>query len=187
MIAENSVPFTPFQSSMRTKPCLPRGPATSTFLIASITKTFTALGALILRERCLLSLDDPVKKFLPNFTVINPYEKHDISLRELMGHLSGLSRELCAYFTLHDLSEVDVLKSVAKMELVRPLWSREPSYSNLGFGVLGHSWEKATSPSKSWGEFVTEEILKPESSGVDVANVTLVIRRRGLTPAGWLQ
>ncbi|CAM6091847.1 unnamed protein product [Calypogeia fissa] len=156
------------------------------------------MGALMLRARGrLLSLDDPVK-FLPDFSVINPYEPgYDIMLRELMGHVSGLPRELCAGQTVAGLpeqlecpvNEAEVLKFLAGMELVRPPWSREPSYSNLGFGVLGHAWEKATSPPKTWDQFVMEDILDPlgmSSSGVAPNNATLVTNvSSGLYPTGF--
>ncbi|CAM6091848.1 unnamed protein product [Calypogeia fissa] len=165
------------------------GSASSPFMIGSITKTFTAMGALMLRARGLLTLDDPVKKFLPDFSVINPYEPgYDITLRELMGQVSGLPRELCLQQPCA-VNEADVLKFVAGMELVRPPWSREPSYSNLGFAVLGHAWEKATSPCKSWDQFVMEDILKPlgmSSSGMALNNVTLVTNvSSGTLDLGW--
>ncbi|CAM6085590.1 unnamed protein product [Calypogeia fissa] len=176
------------------------GSATSPFMIGSITKTFTAMGALMLRARGLLSLDDPVKKFLPDFSVINPFDQgpYDITLRDLMGQVSGLPLELCAVAIVNGLpdqlqcpvEEAEVLQFLAGMELVRPPWSREPSYSNLGFGVLGHAWEKATSPSKTWEQFVVEEILAPlgmSSSGVASDNVTLVTNdSSGIFHTGWL-
>ncbi|KAJ7446452.1 beta-lactamase/transpeptidase-like protein [Mycena galericulata] len=77
----------------------------SIYRIASITKMFVVLETLILRERGALNWDDPVTKFLPNFThpsygwsdFLNgnkyPAEKEPITLRQLASHLSGLGRD----------------------------------------------------------------------------------------------
>ena len=132
------------------------------FRIGSITKVFTALGPLLLQKQGVnLNLDDPVKKFLPSFSVVDPDSVHAITLRELMGHTSGLPRDLCAGFCEPDLSEEDSLELVAKMQLARPPWSFLPVYSNLGFAILGHAWEKATSPRKTWSKFLKDELLGP--------------------------
>src|ERR1700684_3056961 len=56
----------------------------SVFELASLSKQFTAMGIMILKEKKLLSYDDNVKKFLPDF----PYE--NITLRQLLTHTSGL-------------------------------------------------------------------------------------------------
>ncbi|KAL2629363.1 hypothetical protein R1flu_014049 [Riccia fluitans] len=153
------------------------GLTSAKFRIASITKTFTALGALMLRDRGLLSLDDHVKTHLPDFSIINPYDDHELTLRELMGHVAGLPRDLCNLEHLQcGSNETEILEQVAGMKLVRPPWSNEPAYSNLGLSLLGRAWEKATSPRVSWEEFVVEEILKPlgmENSGVDLNGVDL--------------
>jgi CubicO group peptidase (beta-lactamase class C family) len=166
------------------------------FRIGSVTKVFTAMGALMLRQQGRLELDDPVKKFLPKFSVINPYGKRrDITLRELMGHLSGLPRELCTGSISCGLKDEDeTLQFIAKMQLVRPPWSMLPTYSNLGFAILGHAWEKATSPPQPWGEFVRNEIsnpLKMHDTGLDFAHVKLApgnvdIYDPSNTSIGWL-
>ncbi|KAL3687399.1 hypothetical protein R1sor_013708 [Riccia sorocarpa] len=153
------------------------GLTTTKFRVASITKTFTALGALMLRDQGLLSLDDTVKTHLPEFSIINPYDDHEVTLRELMGHVAGLPRDLCNLEHLQcGSNETEILEQVAGMKLVRPPWSNEPAYSNLGLSLLGHAWEKATSPRVSWEEFVVERILKPlgmNNSGVDLQGVDL--------------
>ncbi|KAJ7161374.1 beta-lactamase/transpeptidase-like protein [Mycena crocata] len=77
----------------------------SIYRIASITKMFTVLETLILRERGILNWDDPVTKFLPNFTYPsygwsdflagNEYSSRTvpITLRQLASHLSGIGRD----------------------------------------------------------------------------------------------
>ncbi|KAL3687400.1 hypothetical protein R1sor_013709 [Riccia sorocarpa] len=152
------------------------GQTSVAFRVASITKTFTTLGALMLRDQGLLKLDDPINKFIPGFSIINPWGEHNTTFRELMAHTAGFPLTLCPFLRTCTDVESEILEQISRMELVRPPWSLEPVYSNLGISVLGHAWEKATSPPMSWEEFVTEEILKPldmTSSGVNLARVTL--------------
>ncbi|CAM6099875.1 unnamed protein product [Calypogeia fissa] len=154
---------------------LTKGLSSTPFRIASITKTFTALGAFILREQGRLSIDDPVKKFLPSFSIINPYEGkgHDTTLRELMGHAAGFPQQQCPFLTICTDDETEILKQISRMQLISPPWSQFPAYSNLGIALLGRAWEKATVPRVSWEEFVVENILKPlgmSKSGVNVSD-----------------
>ena len=57
----------------------------STFQIASVSKTFTAVAILQLKEKGKLKLDDPVNKYLLDF----PYG--DITIKHLLSHTSGLT------------------------------------------------------------------------------------------------
>jgi CubicO group peptidase (beta-lactamase class C family) len=58
---------------------------------ASITKTFTGIAIMQLRDRGLLKLDDPVVKYLPELRAAhNPYgDMGDITIRHLMTHSAG--------------------------------------------------------------------------------------------------
>jgi CubicO group peptidase (beta-lactamase class C family) len=59
---------------------------------ASITKTFTGIAIMQLRDRGLLSLDDPVVNHVPEFRQLhNPYgDVSQVTIRHMMAHTSGL-------------------------------------------------------------------------------------------------
>ena len=59
---------------------------------ASITKTFTGIAIMQLRDRGLLSLDDPIVKHVPEFRQVhNPYgDIAQVTIRHMMTHSSGL-------------------------------------------------------------------------------------------------
>ncbi len=57
------------------------------FLLASITKPITYLGAMILVERGLLALADPVTRYIPDFAA---HHKEDTLVQHLFTHTSGL-------------------------------------------------------------------------------------------------
>jgi D-aminopeptidase len=54
--------------------------------IGSVTKQFTAFAYLLLCEAGHAAIDDPVKKFLPQFHPVT----HEVTMRQLMAHTSGL-------------------------------------------------------------------------------------------------
>ncbi|MBK7600875.1 MAG: beta-lactamase family protein [Acidobacteria bacterium] len=58
---------------------------------ASITKTFTAIAIMQLRDRGLLKLDDPVIKYVPELKAVhNPFgDINQITIRHLMTHSAG--------------------------------------------------------------------------------------------------
>ncbi len=58
---------------------------------ASITKTFTGIAIMQLRDRGLLKLDDPVIKYVPELKAVhNPYgDMSEITIRQLMSHSAG--------------------------------------------------------------------------------------------------
>jgi CubicO group peptidase (beta-lactamase class C family) len=61
------------------------------FPIASCTKTFTAMAALISAEEGKLSLDDSPKRFLPYFSLRDPEADAQATLRDLLSHRTGLA------------------------------------------------------------------------------------------------
>src|ERR671938_532027 len=58
---------------------------------ASVTKTFTGIAIMQLRDRGLLSLDDPVIKYVPELRAVhNPFgDVSEIKIRHLMSHSAG--------------------------------------------------------------------------------------------------
>ncbi|MHB1080945.1 MAG: serine hydrolase domain-containing protein [Prosthecobacter sp.] len=67
------------------------GNAEAIFLLASITKTLTAAGVMVLADRGDLRLTDPVMKFIPEF---NDGERKQITIEQLLTHTSGLPDQL---------------------------------------------------------------------------------------------
>jgi CubicO group peptidase (beta-lactamase class C family) len=67
-----------------------RTPITSNtqFLLASVTKQFTAMAVMILVERHKLRLDDSLAKFCPEF----PDYARTITIRHLLNHTAGLTQ-----------------------------------------------------------------------------------------------
>lgn len=65
--------------------------AQTQFLIASMSKSFTAIAVMQLVEAGQINLDSPVQTYLPEFTVTDPAFAAKITIRHLLNQVSGLS------------------------------------------------------------------------------------------------
>jgi CubicO group peptidase (beta-lactamase class C family) len=123
------------------------------YRIGSITKTFTAVGIMQLRDAGELSLDDPLTRFLPE-------SAHAPTIGRMLSHASGLQREPPGeiWETMEAPNRAQLLERTAAAEAVL-----EPGswwhYSNLAFALLGEVVARAHGG--SWEEALAERILEP--------------------------
>jgi CubicO group peptidase (beta-lactamase class C family) len=111
--------------------------ADTIYRIGSITKSFTALSLLSLRDEGVIGLDDPVTKWIPEAAglVYLTKDAPPITLRQMLTHSAGLPRE--TRFPLGGgVTEEDVLKSLAGLPLDSAPGTRY-LYANLGYVLLG--------------------------------------------------
>ena len=124
------------------------------YRIGSITKTFTAVLVMGLRDEGRLRLDDRLDSHLPG-------TRHgDVTLRQLLAHLSGLQREPVGdvWWTL-DLPDRDaLLAGLDHAESVSPPHLRW-HYSNLAYAVLGEV--VARLDGRPWEEALRVRLLEP--------------------------
>lgn len=141
----------------------------SFFRIASVSKVFTTLGILKLVDRGIIGLDQPIVRYLPWFKLSGGGERwREITVRHLLTHSSGISRELACPFTT-DLGEWIPLQNLAECVLPRETFFKPGSrlkYSNLGMILLGRIIaETSGSPGKDMEEkfqsFMIGEIFSP--------------------------
>ncbi|MBP1635984.1 MAG: beta-lactamase [Acidobacteria bacterium] len=140
--------------------------ADTIFHWASITKTFTAIGVMQLRDRGLLSLDDPIVKYVPELRQVhNPYGPMDaITLRMLMSHSAGFRNPTWPWggdqdwhpFEPTAWSQVAAMLPYTRIEF--PPGSRY-SYSNPGIVFLGRVIERLTGD--DYEVYIDKNILKP--------------------------
>jgi CubicO group peptidase (beta-lactamase class C family) len=139
---------------------VPITPAT-VFHVASMSKQFTATSILLLAQQGKLSLDDPVRKYIPEL----PDFGTPVTIRELLHHTSGLRDQwellgLSGWRYSHDLiTDADVLYVVShQRELNFPPNTRF-LYSNTGYTLLGQIVARVSGePLRS---FTTEHIFGP--------------------------
>jgi CubicO group peptidase (beta-lactamase class C family) len=102
----------------------------------SVTKVFTALMLMQLRDAGKLHLDDPIEKYLPEFKIKSRFpDARPATFRQVAAHYSGLPREapmLHEYQVTDEQPSVEEqLKSLKDVEMLLPAMTMY-SYSNLG-------------------------------------------------------
>jgi CubicO group peptidase (beta-lactamase class C family)/D-alanyl-D-alanine dipeptidase len=119
--------------------------ADTVYRVGSVSKLFTDLAVMQLVEKGQLSLDAPVRKYLPDFTPHNPTGKV-ITLRQLMAHRSGLVREppVGNYFDPTGPSLAKMVESLNKTELVYEP-ETHTKYSNAAIATVGFVLEETQS------------------------------------------
>lgn len=131
------------------------------FRIASMTKSFTALAILKLRDEGKLSLDDPAERYVPELAnlVYPTKDSPRITIRHLLSHSEGFPE---------DNPWGDQQLAVADAEFTAMLragipFSTSPGtayeYSNYGFAILGRIVSKVSGT--PYAEYVRREILQP--------------------------
>ena len=157
--------------------------ADTIFHWASITKTFTGIAIMQLRDRGLLSLDDPIVKYLPELRQVhNPYGPMDaITLRMLMSHSAGFRMSTWPWggdqawhpFEPPGWAQVAAMLPYTKIEF--PPGSKY-SYSNPGIIFLGRVIELLTGD--DYEVYVDKNILKP------LGMYRTLLRHDAVPPAG---
>ena len=161
--------------------------AYTTYEIGSLTKAFTAVAILQLREQGELSLEDTLDEYFPEFEC-----GREITVYQLLHMQSGLRKDFVTEETfLDDKGDQDIEEfrryyydGFTDEELLAMLFDDELdfepgtkfSYSNTGYTLLAMIIEKTTG--KSYAEYVKENIFEKcgmeHTSSMTVGDVTSV-------------
>ena len=132
----------------------------SVFYMGSISKQFTAASVVLAEEQGFLSLDDDVRKYVPEL----PAYGQPITLRQMLHHTSGFSDVLGTLLisgrnmgSLHPTAELLDLISRQKTPNFKP--GEEYMYSNTNYFLLAEVVKRATK--KPLSEFAAENIFRP--------------------------
>lgn len=130
------------------------------FYIASCTKSFTALLALKLDQKGILSLDDPVTKHLPGVQFVSELEADKIKLRDLLNHTSGMRNESIS-FRLAYSGEHTLPQLIHLLDFTEPNEAGRGNYeyTNFGYNLYTIILDKITG--KPWQIWLEEEIFNP--------------------------
>ena len=134
-------------------PSIPLGPDTQ-YLVASNTKTFTAVMIMQLRDEGRLGLDDTVDQHIPEST--HP----QVTIRQMLAHVTGMQREPVGdvWDTLEFPDRAGLVEGWnAAKRILRP--HTHWHYSNLCFGMLGEI--TARLDGREWRESLQHRLLDP--------------------------
>ncbi len=133
---------------------------TTVFDIGSTSKQFTAASILLLEQQGKLSVNDDVRKYVPEL----PDYGHKITLLHLLNHTSGLRDylallELAGVYTDSVTTDEDALAIIARQKSLNFEPGSEWLYSNSGFFLLSVIVKRISG--KSLPEFAAENFFKP--------------------------
>ena len=133
------------------------------YSICSISKVFTSLGVMQLRDAGKLRLDDPVAKHLSWFRIKQTgADPAEVTIEGLLTHSAGLPREAdFPYWTGPEFTfptREQVIGRVSSQEALYPAGTYF-QYSNLGFTLAGEV--VAAAAGRSFEEYIQRNILDP--------------------------
>ncbi len=130
------------------------------FGIGSNTKAFTTAALATLVDQGKLSWDDPVYQRMPGFVMYDPYVSHEMTIRDLLTHRSGMG-----------LGEGDLLfwpqSTYSRDEIIYKLRFMKPhssfrshyAYDNLLYMTAGQIIPAVTNT--SWDDYIRQHIFGP--------------------------
>jgi CubicO group peptidase (beta-lactamase class C family) len=131
------------------------------FHVASVSKQFTAAAIALLEQDGKLSLDDDVRKHVPELPDLGPR----ITIRQLLHHTSGLRDQwdllgLAGWRYSRDLiTDEDVLRVMANQKALNFAPGSEFLYCNTGYTLLATIVARVSG--QSFRQFTTDRLFKP--------------------------
>ena len=132
--------------------------ARTRFGIASNTKLFTATALALLVEEGKIAWDKPVIDYLPAFAMSDPYVTHELTIRDLLVHRSGLGLGAgdLLWWPPSTYNRKEIARRIRYIPLATSFRSAY-AYDNVLYLVAGEVIEAVSG--KSWEEFVKTRIL----------------------------
>lgn len=129
--------------------------------IASNSKAFTTAALAMLVDEKKLNWDDKVRKYIPEFTLYDPFVSESFTVRDLVCHRSGLglgSGDLMMWPDSNSNSVKDIIYNLRYLKPVSDFRTKF-EYNNNLFIVAGEVIAKVSG--LSWDEFIEKRIMSP--------------------------
>lgn len=128
------------------------------FQLGSVSKPIAATLTTLLENQGLLSVEDPVSNYLPNFALNNKQPPKALKIKNLLSHTSGLPRNgfnhLIETFTPYP----EIMKALQKPR-ISVLPGRRYDYHNAMYGLIAEVTKAATY--QSFPDALQSKLLKP--------------------------
>src|SRR5918997_4333645 len=136
--------------------------AQTPFILASASKSFTALAVIQLVESGKIDLDAPVRRYLPDFRVADELASAQIPVRHLLHHTSGLPEDSSFGAMLsHDIRDEalsDRVRALADVRLSHGVGA-EFEYTDPNYDVLGLVVQIVSG--QSYESYIADHIFAP--------------------------
>ena len=130
------------------------------FLLASVSKSFTALAIMQLVEEGKINLNDPVQKYLPWFNVKGEGES-EITVAHLMYQTSGFSEYDGGQMNLRPNNPDELETAIRDLDRNRLLFQPGEGweYSNINYSLLGFLIQEVSG--QSYESYIEQNIFTP--------------------------
>jgi CubicO group peptidase (beta-lactamase class C family) len=138
---------------------IPATPET-VYQLGSIAKLFTASAVMQLAEQDKLDIDQPVERYIPDFSVKSRFtQSAPITLRNLLTHHSGLPANLLKGMSVSDPEPFDRIVDRLHNEYVSYPPNYVFNYSNIGMSLAGVAVERVSG--EDFVSYMDEHMLQP--------------------------
>ena len=151
----------------------------SVYRLASVSKTFAVETILqAFWDGKISSLDDEIRKYFPDFYIVNPFGTGQPTFRQMMSQLSGIPREgPCSYC---DITTEEMLERISQYNrLMMKPWTH-PSYSNLAYSICAKLISERLYD-EPWGNYLIKHIASPLNMNCTGTNYTSEILSKMVT------
>lgn len=130
------------------------------YAISSVSKTFTATGLMVLVEKGLIRLDDPISKFLGNMQ-LTAYAGNvsSVTVKHLLQHTSGLPRHWRNFYTDEKDLAPSLQETIKRYGFITTVPGEHYNYSNLNYALLSFIIEKVSG--LSFAAFMQRKVFLP--------------------------
>jgi CubicO group peptidase (beta-lactamase class C family) len=127
------------------------------FAMASVTKSFTAMSVALLVDEGKLEWDKPVREYIPEFILDDPYISYHVTVRDMLSHRTGLPRHDLSAWRM-DMSRAEFVKRMKYFKFSSS-FREKFQYNNLMYYVSAYLVEKITG--QKFEDFVQRRIFSP--------------------------
>jgi CubicO group peptidase (beta-lactamase class C family) len=129
------------------------------FIIASLSKSFTAVAIIQLVDAGQIELDAPVQRYLPEFTLADPRAAQQITVRQLLNQTSGLADAGVPDLRLpRPATSVERITTLRDVRLVAPPGG-EFHYTDVNYQILARVVE--VSSGQPFSAYLCEHLFAP--------------------------
>ena len=144
------------------------------FDLGSCSKSFVATAMVLLADQGKLKLDDPVRRYLPEFHLDEAWMDDEVTIRDLLCNRIGLRRQIpVESFANPEIDALDIIRRISKLDRLHPF--REGYvYFNPGFMAARLIVERVSG--QSYGDFLNSALFAPLGMRNSASGESLVNR-----------
>ena len=127
------------------------------FPMASITKSFTAMSIALLVDEGKLEWDKPVREYMPELILADPYVTQHVTVHDMLSHRTGLPRHDLSAWRL-DISRAEYIKRMRHYKF-SATFREKFQYNNLMYYAAAYLVDKIAG--QPWEDLVHQRIFEP--------------------------